>query len=242
MPKRYKKPPVVEATCTFLFDAESSEDITIPGLMYGHLRDAYPVRHRAAASDVQEGKGESVNLAVRGVAKFSTEDGRSIVQVAPRSLSISQLPPYEGWGKLIVRIERALAAYVLTVNPKEIQGSLLAYNNRIDLPNPPVRIEDFLDFYPYLGERLPQEISLFSLSVQRAYEDRHEALQMQLQSWNQPSNLAVSLMLLLSYTSNEKRHASWEAVSELLELAHSRVSESFEGSLKDSARSLFEPV
>jgi uncharacterized protein (TIGR04255 family) len=42
MPKKYEKPPIIEAVCEFRFSGKSKWDLTIPGLIYDSVKDEYP--------------------------------------------------------------------------------------------------------------------------------------------------------------------------------------------------------
>jgi uncharacterized protein (TIGR04255 family) len=49
----YRTPPLVEATCEFRFNPGPQWDATFPGLIYGKLREDFPVRRSVAGQNVE---------------------------------------------------------------------------------------------------------------------------------------------------------------------------------------------
>jgi uncharacterized protein (TIGR04255 family) len=240
MPKHYRKSPIANASCTFSFDLASTSDITVPGLVYAVLRNNYPVRQGSASPQRSTSdKTATRPMAVVGIAQFGSENGSDLVQVGPGMLRVVRSSPYDGWKYFWSRIEEALGAYRSIVSPNEIEGLSLAYNNKLDLPRSVRNIEEFLDFYPYLGSRLPQEVGPFSLAVEVS-ENENDVLRFLLQPLTASTPDVTSLMLAVDYLTTEKQPISWDSVKQWMETAHTRVSEVFEGCLKDAARALFE--
>lgn len=243
MPKHYKKSPITQATCTFVFDQESTNDLTIPGVMYGRLRGSYPVSRRVDISQISIPATETKpgqQLLIQGMAQFSSETGQDVVLVGPRVLIVSRLAPYETWQRFLPKIQEAFAVHQSAVGPKRIENISLAYANRLDIPNPPIRLEDFLEFYPYLGANLRQVLGPFVVNVQIPYANQTDVLRLHLQPLAAPNPNIASLLLAIDQSSVELRSPSWDVVGPWLELAHTRADETFEGCIKDTLRILFE--
>lgn len=52
MSKKYSNPPLIEAVCAFRLTPNTPWDITIPGLLYEPLKDAFPNREQRVVQEV----------------------------------------------------------------------------------------------------------------------------------------------------------------------------------------------
>ena len=165
MRRKYPAPPLVEAVCEFRFDPTSVYDLTVPGLVFEKLQEQFPKRRQAGYLQTTIQKTpEGVRQVVSqlDVSQFFSEDEHRVVQVGRNLLSVNQLKPYPGWETLLPVIQGALAEYCGIAKPKGYQRIGLKYLNRINIPVPQIELEDYFDFYPHLGERLPQQLVEFS--------------------------------------------------------------------------------
>ncbi len=111
--RKYVNPPAAEVICEFRFPPEDTPwDLTYPpGMLYGHLKDAYPKRDQRYVREVvmllgPEGLREELLVGERSI--FLAEDEGCAVQVGPpRLLSVSCQKPYVHWEAFSERIHGA---------------------------------------------------------------------------------------------------------------------------------------
>jgi uncharacterized protein (TIGR04255 family) len=95
--RRYQHDPLGEVMCEFRLAPEVPWDPTIPGLIYERLREEFPEKRERLAQEtqiIQTPHGFQQEIRSAEMAVFSQQDGRTIVQVAPRLLTVNRLRPY----------------------------------------------------------------------------------------------------------------------------------------------------
>ena len=109
----------------------------------------------------------------------------------------------------------------------------------IDLGWRSVPLEEFFEFYPFLGDKMPQVLARFHSLVQMEFEDARDSLILQI--WNTPSprDTDIEIVLDLDYFLVQPGNFDLNETAEWLETAHANVEGVFEGCLKDAARMLF---
>lgn len=245
MPATYSKPPCVEAVCEFRFDPASPWDLTMPGLMYRELAEHYPNKRETKAIEVEfdlQSQSPVRRTVQSDQIQLLSRDEKSKVQVGRHLLVVSRVAPYEGWQNLKPMIDRALDCYRKTASPSAIVRTSLRYVNSIVIPHSEFMMEDYFDFYPFIGPRLPQEHGAFFLGVETAYSEQRDALRVEIQTAQSGDPNSNNILLTLNYAANGKGKVSFDSVNQWLDTAHSTVHDVFEGCIKDLTRRLFEPI
>ena len=239
MARRYKNPPVTEAICEFRFQPDPPRDSAIPGLLYSKLRDDLPKRRQATALEGTTRPAEPGGIEQQWVQveklQLMQEDEKAIVQVSPYLLAVNRLRPYPGWGQFLPLVEKALFAYQEVADPKGLQQITVRYINRFNFESA-VRLEDYFEFYPFMGENLPQEFGSFIVGIQTVFEDGRDVLQMQMSTVVPDEPGTNSMALDLIYFLGQPGTVEFEDVFEWLDVAHGRVEDFFEGCLTESLR------
>ena len=158
-PRKYRNPPIEEAVCDLQFAPGIEWDPTLPGRMYGELKDVYgekPRLQQLVEAQVQGGiEGQSISMSHK-VAKqrvqFLGEDGTRIVGVGADQLSVHMLRPYKGWESFRPQIDEALNAYSRVAEPEGITRIGLRYINKITIKTP----HDDLSPYFSIPPRFPE--------------------------------------------------------------------------------------
>ena len=238
--RRYKNPPLDEAICEFRFESGSPWDVAVPGLLVERMSDDLPVRRQAstletATRPVQDGIEQQVTPI--SWLQLWQEDEKATVQVAPNLLSVNRLAPYPGWENFLPLVEKSLSEYRAVANPKGFERITLRYINRISFEGV-MQLEDYFDFYPFVGQRLPQHLESFFVGAQVAFEGGRDVLQMQMSSLSG----APSIVLDLLYFLRQPAVVEPEGIFEWIECAHERVEDAFEGCIKDPLRERFGEV
>jgi len=245
MGKKYRNPPIVEALCEFRFEPDEPWDMAIPGLVYGKIRDGFPIRRQAKAFEVSvaagpEGIGQQVLTTNR--MQFLREDEKALIQVGPNLLAVNHLKPYPTWQEFLPLIRHGFEAYLIAARPKGIRRIGLRYINRIEFPGERVELADYLEFRPFVGERLPKDYGPFIVGIQISFEDSRDALRLQLTSATVETPGTIAVMLDLDYFLAQPGGVSQDDVFKWIEVAHGHVEEVFEACITDRLRQMFGEV
>jgi len=246
MGKKYANPPIEEAVCEFRLTPETRWDLTVPGLLYERLKETFPQKEQRMIQEVELTQGpEGLQQQIRTSERlwFFTEDRKMLAQVGPRLLAVNALKPYPHWEGFKPRIDMVWKSLQETVEVQGLERIGLRYINRIELPAPNVKFDEYFDFYPFVGQRLPQHIAYFLAAVEFSYADDRDHCRVQLA----PIRLSgkegkAAFMLDLDYFLTRPRGVAAADALAWVEEAHSRVEEVFEGCITDKLRNMFEEV
>lgn len=138
-------------------------------------------------------------------------------------------------------IGKGVQAYRDVLNPTKVQRIGLRYVNAIDLGaiQGSLPVEEFFDFYPFVGHDIPQELSRFHCLVQIDFEERRDSLV--LQTATAPGTEGqMEVVLDLDYYLMQPENFDLNDIPEWLEKAHDNIERVFEGCLKENTRRLFQ--
>jgi len=245
MGKKYKNPPIVEAICEFRFEPDSPWDLVMPGLIYEKVRDTFGKRRQKKEIGWHiEPKVESIvqRVQTRDLMQFLREDESALAQVGPHLLSVNHLKPYRSWQEFLPLIRKGFEAYCEVVEPTNIQRIGLRYVNRIEIPHPRVELEDYFEFYPYVGSNLPQEHGPFTVGIQVPCEDSRDILKVVLTSANTKTLDTMAFILDLDYFLVQPEKAALDQIFEWVDVAHNHVEDAFEACITDRLGQIFEEV
>jgi len=245
MPNRYAKPPIIEAVCDIRFDVNSNWDLAMPGLFFERFKTSYPKRRQAQAVDlaVSPAKNQLEHILSRqDRLQLFDQDEKEVLQIGPHFLAVNRLTPYDSWQEFEPKIMAAFEAYLDIAKPKALARTDLRAVNRIEIPKQLIRMEDYFDFYPYLGENLPQAINPYFVGVEFAFEKGRDRLRLEIQSTLSEKEGTTTTLLTLDYYCQELGKIDFGGVRDWLRLAHRALDDVFEGCLKDPLRELFGPL
>ena len=245
MGRKYVNPPVIEAVCEFRLTQDTPWDITIPGLIYEKLKDEFPKREQRWMQEVEliqgpEGLQQQIRTSER-IFLFA-EDKKTFVQVGPRLLAVHSLRPYPTWAGFKPKIERAFESLSRTVEIRGLERIGLRYINRIEIPSLPVRLENYFQFYVFLGPQLPQDLADFIASGEFVYVNGRDRCRVQLRPVPSRTPECAPVMLDIDYFLAQGKGVEVRAAIDWVEEAHDKVEEVFEGCITDSLRNLFQEV
>lgn len=245
MGRKYKKPPIIEALCEFRFEPGEEWDITFPGLFYEKVRDNFPKKkssRRMQFRAISEAEEPHIRQEIVEFIQFLRQDEKALVQIVPNLLAVNHLKPYPTWNEFRPIILNSLSKYREIANPKGIMRIGLRYINRIELPGERVELEDYFDFYPHLGSELPKEHGPFIVGIQLIYEDGRDILKLEMASEKYQPPRGLTMLFDLDYFLSKPDGISMDNIEEWIEIAHTRVEETFEACITEKVRKLFEEV
>ena len=258
MSMQYKNPPIREAVCEFRFHFEGAVDIAIPGLVFGALRGEFPDRKHDTETagqlgitfgsirlgDPQGGSpqvrmGEAIRVG-QGLRFWREDSVDGLIVVRQDRMSISHYAPYRSWEAFQPDILLAFEAHKTEAKPDSIQRVGLRYINDIHFQEEFIDLEEFFNYYPNLGETLPQDYSNLSMVVQFEFEEGRDRLRLGLSTRPIPESTGLIAQLDLDYALTVPGAISSDNVAGWLDTAHQHLGDVFELCLTDKARDLFQ--
>lgn len=244
MGRKYKNPPIIEAICEFQLTQDTQWDLTVPGLLYEKVKGSYPHREQRMVQEVeltQEPQGLQQRIRTSERILLFAPDRKTLIQLGPRLLVVNVLKPYPTWQGFKPRIEEAWNSLQEVVEVRGLERIGLRYINRIEFPTQDTKLEDYFEFYPFIGERLPQRTASFILICEFSFNGDRDRCRVQLipaVAEEGKSSVILDIDYFLAHSCGVEVSAAMSWVEE----SHNRVEEIFEGCIADKLRSLFEEV
>jgi uncharacterized protein (TIGR04255 family) len=234
MPRnRYRNPPLVEAICEFQFKADSW-DWTVPGLLYQELSADYPnKRENLSVQLVQSAENEIKPTPTRRLHFVRADEG-AFVEVGENIVAIHHLAPYAGWEQFKPMIASAFEKYAAIAAPVGLTRIGLRYVNHLKFPGDVVDLTERMNFGPRIPTGLPRQMKALFVRVELIYPEDKGLL---LLSTGSPPNGGV--VLDLDFVTLEPESLVLGECLDWVEVAHTRIEEAFEASVRDSARETF---
>ncbi len=248
MGRKYRNPPIIEVVCEFRLTPDTKWDLTIPGMIYEKISNDFPNKEQHLAQDFEITRGpQGLQQLTRTSERvwFLTGDRLTFIQLGTHYLAVNRLAPYPSWEGFKPSIESAFNALTSTVDEiKGIQRIGLRYINRISIPVETIKLEDYFEYYPYLGQNLPQNLQNFSVQCLLPFFDGRDSCKVQLAMalglYQTSQQDKPGILLDLDYFLAKPQTVSTDHALEWVETAHQRVEEIFEGCITDRSRELFE--
>lgn len=240
---RYQHSPLVEALCEFGFAPSGDWNQELVSGLQGAFTGEFPVRKDLKTIQAQvavNAQGVHQGLLQGERIQFVSEDGTSMVQVAPNTLTINDLKPYSGWDAFKPAILSALATYKQVANPATFFRAHLRYINRIELEGPTVELDDWFQF----SFRQPEVSGLPGAAtyIVGAHYPFSENATLRVEVATAPSaDNVLAAMLDLEYISVGENVLSFEDVDAWLEDAHKCVESAWLGSITEKLHLMYEP-
>lgn len=240
---RYQHSPLVEALCEFGFAPRAEWNQELVSALQSAYHEEFPVRKDLKTVQAQvavNAQGVHQGLLQGERIQFVSEDGASMVQVAPNTLTINDLKPYSGWDAFKPAIRSALTTYRHVAIPTTFFRAHLRYINRIELDGPTVELDDWFHFsfrQPDV-EGLPGAATYI---VGAHYPiSSNSTLRVEVATAPSTDNV-LAAMLDLEYISLGENVISFDDVDEWLEEAHNRIEAAWLGSITERLHMKYKP-
>jgi len=239
--RKYKNSPIGEAVCELRIIPGSPWDLAVPGLVYERLKKTFPKRRQVKTVGATLTGGAVTTVEVERL-QFMQEDEKALVVIGKDVLAVSRLNPYPGWETYRPMILDAFTAYKEITNPTSFQRLGLRYVNQVNFKEDRIQLEDFFEFYPFVGKLLPQDHGTFIVGIELPFTGGRDNLRLQLATNPAAPGSKLSLTLDLDYFLMDPTNVGLSDLEKWLEQAHSALAETFEGCLKDSLRKRFQEM
>lgn len=243
--RRYRNPPVVEALCE-IYLKESAWDDTVPGQFYDRVKDRFPVKRQR---EIQEAKFSlsTAGEAAAGIRRlppwiqFVTESGDRMIQLARDLLVVNQLRPYPHFDDWEPAIYSALEVYRELAMPKAVARLGVRYINRVAIPEPRIRMEEYFTLYPQLPQAMGDERGGFLLRVEVPAMAGENTVFLTFASAPADNPGETAFLLDLYNVFQPSEPLALETLQCPVKTAHENIITAFEGSITDRLRTLFKP-
>lgn len=243
MGRKYVNPPVVEAVCEFRFGPSTPWDESIVAKVHEKVRHVFPREEKRYIHElevVQTESGIEQKLGQTERFLFLSEDGNEFIQIGPQLLATNRLKPYTSWEAYQPHIDLAFRSFMGIAAVDEIERIGLRYINRIEIPLSNVTLDDYFEFRPYTGDRLPSAMAAFRLGSLFAFDDGRDVCKIELATGGaETSELSVFLLDIDYFLPNAHSLEAHQALG-WVGAAHRRVEDVFEGCITDRLRMAFE--
>lgn len=244
--RRYRKPPVIEGLCEIYF-AGSSWDDTVPGAFYERVKSDFPQKRQRKIQEAQITLGpEQAAAGVRQLPpwmQFVSDEKHRMIQLAQDLLVVNQLAPYPHFEQWEPDVYRALRTYQELAQPKNVVRVGLRYINRVLIPEKQIRMEDYFTIYPNFPQRLGDAHGSFLVRVEVPQSAQNHTVVITFGTAPPPlpQDAAQAFMLDLYDIFATNVPVDEGMIKREVRRAHDNIIVSFEDSITDKLRALFEP-
>lgn len=165
--RHLRNPPITEALLDFRVRSVSADIADAIAKLRIVLAQKLPVvdeQQSVQAEFAIDSRGpvakESRNLGVQA-AFFRSSDERTIAQFRKDGFTYNRLQPYSGWNTVFPEALSLWHEYVRAFQPTELTRLAVRYINRVEIPLPVSRIDEFLRAAPAIPSAAPQSVISF---------------------------------------------------------------------------------
>jgi len=242
---KYNNPPIIEAVCEFKFAEDTNWDMTIPGILFGEIREEFPHKEQHLIQEINVlTKSAPAKTQIRKIelARFLNDNRTTLIQIGPRILSINQLKPYNTWSNFKSYIEYAFNKLNQTIELTAIQRIGLRYVNKIEIPVKGIDLANYFEFRPSFGGNLQRNYNSFILGCIFPFHGDQDSCKVELTGAVPESDDASGFMLDIDYSLVKPQSIPIIQSLEWVDRAHEEVEKVFEGCISSALRELFSEV
>lgn len=239
---QYINPPIIEAVCEFRFSQDTLWRDDLVDAFYSLISESFPDRENRVQNnlELQASPMEAkMQMHQRPLHLFWNKNKTMLVQLGIRYLSVHALRPYPSWKRFRPVIEEVYGAIEKVIEISRFDRIGFVYIDKIEIPGKNIKLNEYFQYYPFLGPALPEQINLFTMSSDLSFEDNRDICRMTLGSAipDKPDHLAF--MLTTDYFLTEPTRLSPDNVLEWVSSAHDHISDLFRGTITEKLESLF---
>lgn len=166
--RKYHKSPILQAVFELAYE-ERYWEMTIPGRFLAKVQAELPTRQdlKSTRFSITPNQPSFAREEIPHV-RLSSSDGKRVVQIAPGSLAVSRLAPYDGWPDFKTTLLRYLAvleSLFSEQNRPALYRASLRYINRLTVQDLISDTKRQLCVYPAVPESLQPPPTTYLLHV-----------------------------------------------------------------------------
>lgn len=241
----YNRAPITEALIDIRIEAPPNLRFEDLEPLKRQLRD-YPLEETKTLAQGTFQFGPSVQAVATKTPwalVLKSQNQKQVVQVGVHGFTFSRLAPYETFEHLRDEAQRLWTLYKRVVNPTRVVGVALRYINQFNFPGSNIEPDVYLNTFPRLPEKLPEELRNFDhflLNVRLPQPDLGEGAYLIVNEGGAPPTVpgtvpfVLDLALVVGNLSVTDEQQLWAFFDRL----RTRKNQYFEASITDKAREL----
>ena len=243
--RHYENSPITEAVIDIRAEFASVPSLDSLASVQDRIKSDYPLRQDLMQVEGQFSLGPEVGAKATKIQlgfRFSSKDGRYILQARANGFTFSRLHPYENWDSLRDEARRMWDIYRGVTNPLRVTRVAVRYINRVDMPAPVAELSDYFRTFPEVSHEMPQMMNGYIMQLLIPVEDVGGTLSLIEASVPAPRPGVGSINLDIDLFTESSQFDSEDKMWDLLERFRHKKNEIFEGCITDKARELFGPI
>ncbi len=240
--KKYKNPPITEAVIEVRF-ADSLTEQQLEKLIAKQkskftIRKLEQVELKILHEEKSDAQTETKKTFL-GYKLVDNSDSSNIVQVKRNAISVSRLPPYEDWTKLISSLKKHYEWYT-SKQFKPLSRIGVRYINRIDIPaeTGKIEVEDYFKIFPHVPKTKFPDLNHFLMQTITAIDD-DKVLTINFHSTETPLLKHISMVFDLDVAQQANLPVSNSKLYNLLDVIRDKKDIFFEDLLTAKCKRLF---
>lgn len=166
----YKNAPIREAIFDIKIEELDASYIDKIESLHDFVVEKYPIKEKRLSINGQiKVVGDEVqtpfNSSIDGFI-FKSKDGKQMVQMRMDGFTFNLVDQYSDWNSFSMEALRLFDIYLNELKPKNITRIALRYINRIRIPQPFTRFQDYIVNMPPIPTCLPQAYSNFFMRIE----------------------------------------------------------------------------
>jgi uncharacterized protein (TIGR04255 family) len=149
-PKRYAKPPIVEAIIDLQVHRPDPVEVDAIAGWAARLQERFPVVSPilTATFTIPEGGGAPLVTNEQVGSRLATSDNSRVVQVQQKGFTFSQLTQYTCWDDFYKEAKGLWDEYAASFPFESVSRIATRYINKIAIPEQRFELEDYFNLYP----------------------------------------------------------------------------------------------
>jgi uncharacterized protein (TIGR04255 family) len=249
--RKYRNPPIDEATCQFTLAEPVPWDAAVPRRLFDRFKGRYPAmptQQQLLQANLAPATGvisPSLSLVQNERVVFLTEDGTDRLSVGPENIGVHRAPPYVGFEEeLLPRIREQLpeVLQVLGCEPAFAKVAV-RYVNKITINKAKFDLEEYFTHWgatSALPDSFEGDIGGFFYRIAGQRAGRPDSLVLTFASLEAPKKDAASFLLDIDLTRQFSEAAGTDKAIEEVIALKALENSIFESLITDKCRDLFE--
>jgi uncharacterized protein (TIGR04255 family) len=241
---KYSNPPIKEAVFDIRVEGVSSEFLKNIEESHNLFKANYPKKRKKVdfigKFDFNDGPQALNPIEPKLIGYiFSTLDGTRQVQFRINGFTFNMLKPYTDWNDFSSEALKLWEIYKHIIKPNNLSRIALRYINRIELPFPFEKFQDYLIYLPPIPKSLPQKFGNFFLQMTIPCDNEETYITIN-ETIEPPSGTYLPFLLDLDIYQLGNFSDSIESLKEKFLKLHDLKNGVFEDCITNKTRQLFE--
>lgn len=245
--RKYANPPITEAVVDIKVAGKAGVTLASMDPAFAAWKAIYPKQEpiyafEAAASfnvgkDGPHSRADSRHAHVG--EKFTSADGKYVLQARPNSFTLSRLHPYERWENLRDEARKLWQNYARYVQPDHATRVAVRYINKILLPVERAELSEYFHTYPSIANSPGEPMERYFVQMVSMYPSLGFKSIINQAGSMDDGGTSVSVILDIDLYKEAKVSAAEADLWEVLEGLHAKENKIFEACITDKTRELF---